>query len=97
MGLSGMGDLVLTCSSEQSRNMSLGAALGRGERLNDILGERNSVAEGVASAPAVTDLAASLNVDMPICSAVNAILHQDQGVEDIINGLMARPFRPEKP
>jgi glycerol-3-phosphate dehydrogenase (NAD(P)+) len=95
MGLSGMGDLVLTCSSEQSRNMSLGAALGRGERLADILNERNSVAEGVASAPAVTELAARLNVDMPICAAVNAILHHESDVGDIISGLMARPFRSE--
>jgi glycerol-3-phosphate dehydrogenase (NAD(P)+) len=95
MGLSGMGDLVLTCSSEQSRNMSLGAALGRGERLADILGERNSVAEGVASAPAVTELAASLDVSLPICEAVNAILHQGSDVDDIINGLLARPFRLE--
>ena len=95
MGLSGMGDLVLTCSSEQSRNMSLGAALGRGERLADILNERNSVAEGVASASAVTELAAKLGVDMPICAAVNAILHHESDVGDIISGLMARPFRSE--
>jgi len=95
MGLSGMGDLVLTCSSEQSRNMSLGAALGRGERLADILAERNSVAEGVASAPAVMELAGRLGVDMPICEAVNAILHGGSDVEDIITGLLARPFRHE--
>jgi len=95
MGLSGMGDLVLTCSSEQSRNMSLGAALGRGERLADILAERNSVAEGVASAPAVMELAVRLDVDMPICEAVNAILHGGFDVEDIITGLLARPFRHE--
>ena len=96
MGLSGMGDLVLTCSSEQSRNMSLGAALGRGERLADILATRNTVAEGVASASSVTELAAKMDVDMPICAAVNAILHQGAEVEDVITALLSRPFRPEQ-
>jgi glycerol-3-phosphate dehydrogenase (NAD(P)+) len=95
MGLSGMGDLVLTCSSEQSRNMSLGAALGRGERLADILAERNSVAEGVASAPAVMELAARMGVDLPICAAVNAILNEDKNVDEVISGLLSRPFRHE--
>jgi glycerol-3-phosphate dehydrogenase (NAD(P)+) len=95
MGLSGLGDLVLTCSSEQSRNMSLGAALGRGERLSDILDQRRSVAEGVASAPAVVALAARLGVDMPIVQAVNGLLDGAAPVEDIIAGLMARPFRHE--
>jgi len=95
MGLSGLGDLVLTCSSEQSRNMSLGAALGRGQRLNDILNERRSVAEGVASAPAVVALAKRLEIEMPISAAVNALLSGDAEVEDIIEGLMARPFRHE--
>ncbi len=95
MGLSGQGDLVLTCSSEQSRNMSLGAALGRGERLSDILDRRRSVAEGVDSAAAVVGLAERLGVDMPISAAVNAILHQGADVEDVIAELLARPFRHE--
>jgi glycerol-3-phosphate dehydrogenase (NAD(P)+) len=95
MGLSGLGDLVLTCSSEQSRNMSLGSALGRGERLADILSQRRTVAEGVASAPAVVALAARLGVDMPIAAAINALLQGEAGVEEIISGLMARPFRHE--
>ncbi len=95
MGLSGLGDLVLTCSSEQSRNMSLGAALGRGQRLNDILNERRSVAEGVASAPAVSNLATKLNIEMPISAAVNVLLNDDADVDDIIDGLMSRPFRQE--
>lgn len=95
MGLSGLGDLVLTCSSEQSRNMSLGAALGRGERLADILSRRRSVAEGVASAPAVVALAERLGIDMPIAAAVNGLLGGEAPVEDIIAGLLARPFRHE--
>lgn len=95
MGLSGQGDLVLTCSSEQSRNMSLGAALGRGERLSDILSLRNSVAEGLSSAPAVVALAERLGVDMPISAAVNAILHEGADVDEAIAKLLSRPFRSE--
>src|SRR5689334_19118042 len=66
MGLSGLGDLTLTCTSLQSRNMSLGAALGEGRALADILAERHSVAEGVSSAAAVVALAAHHGVEMPI-------------------------------
>src|SRR5579863_9719064 len=73
-GLCGLGDLVLTCSSPQSRNMSVGLALGRGESLEDALAGKLSVAEGVASAPAVRDLAARLGVETPISDAVAAIL-----------------------
>ncbi|MAG98331.1 MAG: glycerol-3-phosphate acyltransferase [Rhodospirillaceae bacterium] len=95
MGLSGLGDLVLTCSSEQSRNMSLGLELGRGARLTDILAERRSVAEGVASAPAVLALAGRLGVEMPIAAAVDAILHHDASVDEAIAGLLSRPFKGE--
>jgi glycerol-3-phosphate dehydrogenase (NAD(P)+) len=95
MGLSGLGDLVLTCSSEQSRNMSLGAALGRGERLPDILDGRRSVAEGVTSAPAIKALAERMNIDMPIIAAVNALLTGEADIEAIMLDLMARPLRSE--
>ncbi|MCW2235913.1 NAD(P)H-dependent glycerol-3-phosphate dehydrogenase [Azospirillum canadense] len=95
MGLSGLGDLTLTCSSLQSRNMSLGAALGAGRTLAEVLGERRSVAEGVYTAAAVVGLAAKRGVDMPICAAVDAILNRGAGLDDTIAGLLARPFRGE--
>lgn len=95
MGLSGLGDLTLTCSSLQSRNMSLGAALGEGKTLAEILAGRRSVAEGVTTAAAVVGLAARLGVDMPICAAVDAILNRGAGLDETIQGLLSRPFRGE--
>ncbi len=95
MGLSGLGDLTLTCSSLQSRNMSLGAQLGQGRPLADILAERRSVAEGVYTAKAVVDLAARLGVEMPICAAVDAILNKGAALETVIDALLARPFKVE--
>jgi glycerol-3-phosphate dehydrogenase (NAD(P)+) len=73
-GLCGLGDLVLTCSSPQSRNMSCGLALGQGQTLESVLGARKAVTEGVATAPAVVALAKTQGVDMPICAAVDAVL-----------------------
>ena len=94
-GLCGLGDLVLTCSSPQSRNMSCGLALGRGETLDDILASRRAVTEGVASAPAVVALARKQGVDMPICETVAAILAGEMDVESAIDALLNRPFRTE--
>jgi glycerol-3-phosphate dehydrogenase (NAD(P)+) len=94
-GLCGLGDLVLTCSSSQSRNMSLGIALGRGESLAGALAGKLSVAEGVASAPAVRALAAKLGVETPISDAVAAILAGETGVDAAIAALLARPLRSE--
>jgi len=94
-GLCGLGDLVLTCSSPQSRNMSVGLALGRGQTLAEALAGKLSVAEGVASAPAVRDLARKLGVETPICEAVAAILAGQVGVDDAIRGLLSRPLREE--
>lgn len=94
-GLCGLGDLVLTCSSPQSRNMSVGLALGQGQSLEEALAGKLSVAEGVASAPAVRDLAGKLGVDAPICQAVAAILAGQVGVDEAIAGLLARPLREE--
>ena len=94
-GLCGLGDLVLTCSSPQSRNMSVGLALGRGQTLEEALAGKLSVAEGVASAPAVRDLARKLGVETPICEAVAAILAGQVGVDDAIRGLLSRPLREE--
>ncbi|MFC7333823.1 NAD(P)H-dependent glycerol-3-phosphate dehydrogenase [Rhodocista pekingensis] len=95
MGLSGLGDLTLTCSSLQSRNMSLGAALGQGRRLAEVLGERRSVAEGVYTARAVVELAGQRGVDMPICQAVDAILNHGADLDSVIEALLTRPFRTE--
>jgi glycerol-3-phosphate dehydrogenase (NAD(P)+) len=94
-GLCGLGDLVLTCSSLTSRNMSLGAALGEGRTVAEVLSERRSVAEGAASAPAVVALAARHGVEMPICSAVDAVLAGRIDVDAAIGALLSRPFRTE--
>jgi glycerol-3-phosphate dehydrogenase (NAD(P)+) len=95
MGLSGMGDLTLTCNSMQSRNFSLGHALGQGEKLDDILKSRKAVTEGVYTARSVCKLADSLSVDMPICAAVNRILNEGADINTVVDDLLARPFREE--
>ncbi|MHB8287582.1 MAG: NAD(P)H-dependent glycerol-3-phosphate dehydrogenase [Caulobacteraceae bacterium] len=94
-GLCGLGDLVLTCSSLQSRNMSVGIALGRGETLAQALAGKVSVAEGVATAPTIRALAAQLGVETPICEAVAAIVAGEIGVEAAIEGLLSRPLKFE--
>ena len=94
-GLCGLGDLVLTCSSHLSRNMSVGLALGRGDRLEDALAGKRSVVEGVASAPAVRALAARLGVETPICDAVSAILAGETAVDPAVAALLNRPLRAE--
>lgn len=94
-GLCGLGDLVLTCSSTQSRNMSFGKALGQGERAEDILAKRNSVTEGVATTPALLKLAAAKGVELPICAAVGAILSGETTVNEAITNLLNRPFKEE--
>ncbi|MCH7634490.1 MAG: NAD(P)-dependent glycerol-3-phosphate dehydrogenase [Proteobacteria bacterium] len=97
MGLSGLGDLTLTCTSISSRNHSLGRALGEGRELDEIMAKRRSVAEGVFSAQAVVALAETLNVEMPISAAVDAILNRGAGIDETIEALLARPFRAEFP
>ena len=94
-GLCGFGDLVLTCSSSQSRNNSVGVALGRGQTLEDTLAGKLSVAEGVASAPAVAALARKLGVEMPICEAVTAILAGKIDIDSAIEALLSRPLKTE--
>ncbi|KCZ87359.1 NAD(P)H-dependent glycerol-3-phosphate dehydrogenase [Hyphomonas johnsonii MHS-2] len=94
-GLSGLGDLVLTCSSETSRNMSCGLALGRGETLDSIMAARNAVTEGVATAPVLRRLARQKGVDMPICDAVAAIIEGEISVDEAITTLLMRPNRAE--
>ncbi|MBX3478142.1 MAG: NAD(P)-dependent glycerol-3-phosphate dehydrogenase [Brevundimonas sp.] len=95
-GLCGLGDLVLTCSSPQSRNMSLGLALGQGQTVQQALAGKRSVAEGYESAPAVRQLAAKMGVDMPICLAVADLLEGVMTVEQAIEDLLSRPLKPER-
>jgi len=95
MGLSGLGDLALTCASPQSRNMSLGVALGQGKGLAEILGARRSVAEGVTTAPAVLALAQRLGVEMPISAAVAAVLYEGADIDETIAVLLSRPLKAE--
>ncbi len=97
MGLSGLGDLTLTCNALQSRNFSLGVELGKGVSLDEILSNRRSVAEGVFSAAAVTELAETLGIDMPICRAVDAVINQGANISDTISELLARPVSIELP
>ena len=94
-GLSGLGDLLLTCGSAQSRNMSLGRGLGEGRGLADILGARRSVSEGVATAAAVVALARQHGLDMPIAEAVHAVCEGKVTVDAAMAALLARPFRAE--
>lgn len=95
MGLSGLGDLILTCGSAQSRNMSLGRALGEGQTLAGILSSRKAVTEGVYTAAAVKRLARDHNIDMPICRAVADILDGALTVDAAITGLLQRPLKAE--
>jgi glycerol-3-phosphate dehydrogenase (NAD(P)+) len=89
-GLSGLGDLILTCSSAQSRNFALGMALGRGEGR-----PRGKLAEGEFTAPVLIELAASQDVDMPVSSAVAAILSGRATIDGAIESLLTRPFKAE--
>ncbi len=95
MGLSGLGDLLLTCGSPQSRNMSLGRALGQGRQLSEVLGNRRSVAEGVYTASAVVRRAGELGLEMPIAAAVDAIVAGSLTVDAAIDALLSRPLKAE--
>jgi len=95
-GLCGLGDLVLTCTSAQSRNMSFGKALGEGGEAGELLSARITVTEGAASAPAIAALAERLGVEMPICKAVAEILAGQFSVGDAMDALLMRPFTTEE-
>ena len=97
MGLSGLGDLVLTCGSLESRNTSVGVALAKGETLQDILDSRRSIAEGVFSAVSVVGLARRFAIEMPISEAVHDVLHGDVTIDDAIDALLSRPYKAEPP
>jgi glycerol-3-phosphate dehydrogenase (NAD(P)+) len=93
-GLSGLGDLVLTCSSTSSRNFSLGVGLGQGRVAADLLADRRTVAEGAFTAPVLREAAAEAGVDMPVTAAVCRLL-EGAPVTDVIGTLLARPLRKE--
>lgn len=95
MGMCGMGDLMLTCSSMQSRNFSLGAMLGQGQSLEQILGERKSVTEGIHTARAVMVMAKKVGVDMPISAMVEKCVDGKISVEDGIRMILERPLKAE--
>ena len=90
-----MGDLVATCTSEKSRNRTVGVALGQGRRLDDIVTEMKMVAEGVKSTQAVLELAARHGVEMPIAEQVGAVLYEGRTPAEIVPALMLREAKPE--
>lgn len=90
MGLSGLGDLMLSCSSTQSRNYSYGLALGRGESLHGLL-----LAEGVATAPIIAELCAKKQIDAPIITTIAALLNGSITIDTAVTGLLSRPLKNE--
>jgi glycerol-3-phosphate dehydrogenase (NAD(P)+) len=97
LGLAGLGDLTLTCSSTQSRNFSFGREIGQGASAEALLSNRKSVVEGVPNAATVVAAARRLGVSMPICEGVNALLHEGVPLPVVVEGLMERPMRGEAP
>lgn len=95
-GLSGVGDLVLTCSGDASRNRRVGLALGQGKKMPEILGEMRQVAEGVKTAKVAKQLAAKIGVEAPITDAMHAIIHEGVPVRDAIMRLLNRRTREER-
>jgi glycerol-3-phosphate dehydrogenase (NAD(P)+) len=94
-GLSGLGDLVLTCSSTSSRNFSLGKGLGEGRSAADMLADRHTVAEGASTAPVLQQVAQSKGIDMPIVDAVCALLGGEADAGEVVKRLLARPIKAE--
>jgi len=94
-GLSGAGDLILTCTGDLSRNRTLGVRLGSGEKLADILTEMKMVAEGVRNSQTVAALAARLGVELPICEQVRLFLHEDKPAKEAVVSLLSRSAKPE--
>ena len=94
-GLAGLGDLVLTCTGELSRNRTVGARLAQGETIDQITSSTKTVAEGVKNTKTVLDLAKRNNVDMPIIAAVHQVIYQGKSPKTIVNDLMTRDLKPE--
>ena len=95
MGLAGLGDLVLTCTGNLSRNRFVGQELGKGRRLDQITAGMNEVAEGVKTTQAVKLLANRIGVEMPITNEVHAVLYEGKPAADAVSELMTRPLRAE--
>ena len=95
VGLSGLGDLVLTCSSTSSRNFSLGKGIGEGRSPDELMSDRKTVAEGALTAPVLARLAQEKGIDMPVVAAVDKLLSGSVGVDQVLQELLARPPRPE--
>lgn len=95
-GLSGMGDLIATCSSPMSRNYTVGAMLGKGKKIDDILNELGSVAEGVKTSKAVCELAKKLNIEVPVSSAIYEAVYTDITPKDLLDKLMNRELKEEE-
>jgi glycerol-3-phosphate dehydrogenase (NAD(P)+) len=94
-GLSGLGDLVLTCTSTSSRNYSLGKGLGEGRSASELMADRRTVAEGAFTAPILARLARDKGVDMPIVDAVAALIAGRSSIDDVLSDLLSRPPRSE--
>ena len=94
-GLSGLGDLVLTCSSTSSRNYSLGMGIGQGRPAAELMSNRTTVAEGAFTAPVLARLAKEKGVDMPIVDAVNALIAGHADVDQVLGALLSRPSKSE--
>jgi glycerol-3-phosphate dehydrogenase (NAD(P)+) len=95
-GLSGVGDLVLTCTGTLSRNHMVGVRLGQGDKLDTILSSMQAVAEGVRTARAALGLARRYSVDMPITQEINAVLFEGKSCQKAVSDLMEREAKPEK-
>jgi glycerol-3-phosphate dehydrogenase (NAD(P)+) len=95
MGLAGLGDLVLTCTDDQSRNRRFGIALGRGQSLSQAQSEIQQVVEGLPAARAVCAVARRLGVEMPICQEIYRVMHEGRPVRDAVQALMGREVRSE--
>lgn len=95
MGLCGLGDLILTCSSTQSRNMSLGIAIGEGKTVAELMDGRKTVAEGYHTSSVLAKICRDEKIDLPIVMAVNDILHEGKNVDTVITDLLNRPFVSE--
>ena len=95
MGLSGMGDLVLTCTGDLSRNRQVGLKLGAGQKLHDIINEMKAVAEGVKTTKALYNLSQKLKVDLPITEQVYNILYEDKDPALAVKDLMSRDLKDE--
>ena len=94
-GLAGLGDLVLTCTGELSRNRHVGVELGRGRKLAEIVGEMREVAEGVKTTRAIYELGKRLNIELPITASIYALLYEDKPAREAASELMGRPLRRE--